>query len=324
MNHFIIKKIKIKYLLIILVTLLIGLSFFYLAKNKQENKNKTETYKIGFITDVHSYRTKKSNYDINDKSKKPLMHFIDVMNNDFKPDFVIENGDFIEGSFREGQKSIDDFIVANGYLKKLRAPFYHVMGNHEARGFSKNDWQHLTGNENTYYYFDHENLRVIVLDGNEMPGNSEEKAGEFFYISEKQIDWVDDLLTNADEKKLKKIIFMHFPITSDLENGPEEKGKKIFREDSEALRNIFSEHNVSAVFSGHLEQVSYLDNNNVKYFSLPGFYKSREEKTIWLESFSKIILDEKDVSVELYYKKDWNDNYNRLIIPSEEFNKIEK
>lgn len=312
---------KIKILIGALFCIVIVACFlFFSQKEKREviEKNKSEIFKIGLITDVHGTISSENDDAISKKSKEPLLKFIERMNESFKPDFVVDNGDFIEGSFREGEKSIRDFKILNENLKKINAPILHVVGNHEMRGFSIDKWKNLTENKSSYYYMDKNNLRIIILDGNDKGRVSSDNNG-YYHTSEDQFSWLEELLENSND--FRKIIFIHFPLTEAAIDGSQ---KVIFPENTQRLKNIISNFGISAVFTGHTEKLSYEKINGVEYFSLPGFSKSKSHKVNWIGSFYEIKIGEK-IEVRMFYKKnDLSDQYRELIIPSEEYYKIER
>lgn len=277
-------------------------------------KKLQKEYKIGLITDIHAQRNKKNNYSFDTNTKRILEYFTNWMNNSFQPDFIIQNGDSIEGTSRKGQKSIDDFKLFLSYFKKFKMPVLHVNGNHEMRGFPKEKWLNLTGYEKSYYHIDHEELRIIVLDGNENDNVDEDYSGSYV-MTEDQLVWLEKILSEKDD--LIKIVFIHYPSL-------EAPGTKAINPDqSMKLREIFSKNGVEAVFSGHTEILSFDEIDGIRYFTLPGIEKSKRKKVLWLESFAEIRIKD-DVEVKLFYKKDRDEEYKTLIIPSGESDQIEK
>jgi predicted MPP superfamily phosphohydrolase len=319
------KKLKI-FIFIISAVIFIVLLFFIPEMNNKEKsrpeensqKRIEEEYKIGFITDVHGRKSTKKDGQVNKDSDKVLTYFMGYMNNNFNPDFVIDGGDLIEGTDREGQKSIDDFKGLVGYFRILKAPSYHVNGNHEMRGLSKNEWLKLTSYEKSFYYFDYRNLRTIILDGNENEKAFPEIKNydkNYYYLSEEQFKWLEKILSESEN--FKKIVFIHYPPF-------ETPGtKKINPDQSLRLREIFSKNKILAVFSGHTERPDFKEINDVRYFVIPGIWKSKLKHVLWLESFVEIIV-KKDITVKLYYKKDREEEYRTLIIPSKEYETMEK
>lgn len=293
----------------------LSLSFYLskIEKNIRADSEKTEEkiYKIGFITDIHG-RTQ----EIESRATKTITYFANQMNNSFHPDFVMEGGDLIEGTDRKGNKSLKDFEDLNSYFNDLKSKVYHVIGNHETRGFAKDDWLKLTDYEKTYYYFDYEGLRTIVLDANEneridMTG----KNGSFYYFSEEQLKWLEEKLSSRNN--LKAIVFTHYPPF-------ETPGSKMINlEQSEKLRELFSKYGVSAVFSGHTEKLDFKEIDSVRYFVMPGIERSELKPVIWYDSFSEISIGE-ETKLKLFYKRNSEEEYRQIEIPSQEYETIER
>lgn len=252
-------------------------SAFKTKITKYNNLRKEETLKFGFVTDIHCYakeNKKTNNWDLNWRCEEPLEHFVEKMNSDFKPDFVVEGGDFIDG---RDDRAIDDFIELGEIYQQLEMPAYHVLGNHETRSFSKTKWLDLTGYEKPYYFFDIKNYRAIVLDGNyklTMDGSivDTSKEVEYYpaYFDQKQIDWLEDTLKEAEGRE--KLVFVHQPLISDtIGRDPSE-----FSPLAPKLRKIFSDYGVKAVFSGHIEEFCAIEDGGVQYYVLQGFHKNNE------------------------------------------------
>ena len=289
-------------------------------KQQPEKEIVQKEYEIGFITDIHGKikGAKKKAPDINSEAKETLTYFAEHMNKKFHPDFVVQGGDLVEGTDREGQKSIDDFKALAGYFKGIKVPTYHVIGNHETRGFAKNDWLNLTGYEKTYYFFDYAGLRVIVLDGNENEKieNIVDYDKNNYYLSENQFQWLEKTL--SESKNLQKIVFIHYPCFDTPGT------KMIDPKQSTRLREIFSRNKVSAVFSGHTERLDFEEIDGVRYFVITGTERSKLKHVLWLGSFAEIIIG-KEVKAKLFYKKSFDEKeYRELLIPSEEFDKMER
>lgn len=287
--------------------------FFYLLESEFWIKE----FRIGFITDIHGYTNKKSDYNITPKVKEPLSDFVFKMNDSFKPDVVMDGGDFCGDSGREDEKAEDDFRELDKIYGSIEAPRYFSLGNHEMRSFSLGKWLELAGYEKSYYSFDKDNFRIIVLDGNDGCRNRPEKPN--YCLSEEQFQWLEKTLKKPFWKKT--IVFSHFPILDSLSNPFD---RRLSPDDTQKLRSLFSRHQASAVFTGHVEKLYYEKLDGVEYFSLPGFYKSEAKNVAWYRSFYEISA-RKNVSVKMFYKKTPDEgSYRELIIPSEEYEKIEK
>lgn len=314
-------------LLFIFLTLAV-LAGFFLFKKSEKVKNETlpeiekiveiipeGPLRIGFITDVHCYADldKKTNqWNLNWRCRKPLEAFVKKMNEDYKPDFVIENGDLIDGKDKRARET---FIEADKIYETIMAPKYHVLGNHETRSFIKSDWLGLVSYEKPYYSFVAKGYQIIVLDGNNkmaVGGNvvdtspdSESYPG---LIDSTQMEWLKKLLNES--KGYQKIVFVHQPLATEETKTQEQlfiKGKE--------LRDLFSRNKVKAVFSGHIERFCLMQENGVDYYVIKGFWK--ENKSLKDDSrfknegiFSEILIDNGTIEVNAYRNPDIKNEKN--------------
>lgn len=291
---------------------------FFVRKNSFEDTCFVQTietplikkYRIGFVTDAHSRVSK--NGSVRLESKIPMFNFVSEMNNNFHPDFVVDGGDFIDGTGRFGSLSMKDYSAFSKIFETIEAPKYKVLGNHELRGMTKENWVKLSGYENSYYYFDYEKLRVIVFDSNLIPANDAEALKTKEY--EKEIVWLEETLKNSEGHK--KIVFSHHPLVPALK-----KSTSIKR--ITELNNLLAKYGVRAVFSGHVEVPYYEKIEGVDYFVIPGFYRSKATGMLWNGSFSEISIGLKN-AIKLFYKNENDQEYQTLTIPSPEYEIVKK
>lgn len=251
--------------------------------------------RIGFLTDLHAKSNSgesKSDRVIKTFFEKIIDTFIKKMNNDFVADFLLLNGDVIEGTGR-------DSIIGIGELQSLKKMFdltqikkYWVVGNHDLRSVNKKQWKEALGIDYTNKSFDIGDYRIIILDSNFDNTDKDIEPGDYYTrgnVSQKQIKW---LKKELDTKKTK-VVFMHHPPLQGVDfhsgsglplNAPE-------------LREIFSENNVTAVFSGHIENFHHEKTNGVEYYTLPGATRSEE----YQGTFAEIKIKNGKVDVTMYY-----------------------
>jgi predicted MPP superfamily phosphohydrolase len=271
-----------------------------------------EPLKIGFITDAHcyaDYNKKTGEWNLNWRCQKPLEFFVEKMNKEYKPDFVIDNGDLIDG---KDNQSRETFIKASEIYNKINAPKYHVLGNHETRSFYKNDWLELVGYDKPYYYFDTKRYRIIVLDGNNkilpdgsVVGTSPEAESYPGLIDPDQMTWLENLF--RESKNYQKIVFVHQPLAMEETKTQEQlfiKGKE--------LRELFSDNKVRAVFSGHIERFCLMRENGVDYYVSHGFWKANRglKKNYQFKDegfFSEILIEKDKIKVTAYHNPEIND-----------------
>ena len=322
MKEFFGKKTFLALSIVLLLLVIFAEAIFIFHCHKKDENLEQEMqreYKVGFITDIHGKIPSKKTGELDGDAKRIMSYFVDQMNNAYHPDFVINDGDLIEGTDKEEWEATIEFKKMLAYFQMLNVPSYHVNGNHEMRGLSKKTWAEMIGQENNYYYFDYDDLRVIILDGNEnekIESVTNNLNRGFYYLSEDQFQWLEKTLTDA--KNERKIVFIHYPPFNTAGT------KMIEPEQSLRLRNIFSKNKVMAVFSGHTEILDFKEIDGVQYFVLPGLERSRLKDVLWLDCFAEISIKKNSAEAKLFYKKNKNEEYKTLIIPSEEFNAIEK
>lgn len=312
---------------IFVILVILGFGFQF-AVDVYQSKSQ-DVLKFGFVTDAHSYsktiKNKKKEilgYEVNWRALNPMNVFAERMNEKFHPDFVIENGDYIKSS----ERAKEEFLELEEIFSQINSPRYHVLGNHEVRDAKKQDWLNWVGYEKPYYFFDVKNYRMIVLDGNFFPVCHEntptvadsvcleqgkevnvldvidsEPNVEYYpgYVNQEQMEWLEDTLKSAKDKKL--LVFIHQPPIP----ASEVKDAGVFVFNKEELRGVFEKYGVVAVFSGHIEELCHQEINGVKYFVIPGFYKENqliEEEEQYFSVFSEVRLRGDDVDVKMFYK----------------------
>lgn len=314
-------------LIIIFVTLSSGIAFaYYLDQGVIDDYFQKKYYKpeivkiipaklvkIGFTTDAHSSYKKG---DLKDSTPETMEQYVKVMQQ-FQPDFVVDGGDLIEGTKRTEAQAMGDFNAINEYFEQISVPKYYVLGNHELRGFNREKWLQLTGLKNSYYYFDVNNLRVIVLDGNYEPSSEGDipiEPGLTYtrgYVNQGQMVWLEDLLKESEN--YRKIVFLHQP---PLDSTNHKSSRYGFPAKAKDLRKLFSEYGVMAVFSGHIEEAYHEKIDGVDYYITPGFHKDNDQdegQAFFKRVFSEIEV-KRGVSLKMYYKNLDTGNYQYLYL----------
>lgn len=229
--------------------LIVTIAFILTATNGlcQEKYN---SIKIGMCSDVHLPTMHDSKYRI--------QTFIDSMNV-AKPDFIIELGDF--GTPAEKYAGL--FAIWDSY----NGDKYHVIGNHEMDGgFSRDEAVAYRGMDNSYYSFEKNGFRFIVLDGND-PKNEDDKGYKQF-IGPKQIDWLKKELAKTT---FPVVIFSH----QGLLKSPSTEKQPYGLENGLELQKILEHHNkrkpkqrVIACFNGHAHHDHADQVNDIWYITI--------------------------------------------------------
>jgi|GEM_PF-318756 len=287
-----------------------------------------EACRIGLITDIHASYSKSSPAFIRNESALPLRAFTKHMNEVFRPDVVLELGDFIDGSEDNNERAMETYKATEKLFTDVDVPTLHVMGNHEVRGggITERQWLDFAKQDRTYYAYSCKDTDIIVLDGNnaEIRKQTGKQFEGVYFVDDAQMKWLSQTLEKSTAKK--KLVFIHEPLSkrNELQSLSRVSGDKDLRsEDVEKLQALFKKYNVEAVFSGHVEVLEYQMMDNTASYILPGIHKSKNLAVKWLQSFYEITVpSEKPLSVRMYYKRDVATPYQSVFIPSEEYKKL--
>ena len=207
--------------------------------------------------------------------------------NDGDLDFVVQLGDLIERDF-------GSFDATLAVLRGLKAPTYHVLGNHdyavdEAR---KRDVPARLGVEAGPYDFGARRRRCVVLDGNEISLHAAPRDSQAFRdatalyeeleergarnamewnggVSASQIGWLERTLGAAAEAGERTIVFCHYPVWPEDAHNLWNAG--------EVLRALDAFTCVAACISGHKHNGGYAERNGVHHLALQGMVETADE-----------------------------------------------
>lgn len=241
---------------------------------------KTQTVQFGVIADVQyadkpdamgrSYRT----------SLKGLQKAADSFNAS-QLAFVVQLGDLIDG----GDKALPELQEALATYNQIHAPKYHVLGNHDFSGLARPIVLETLQLPKAYYSFDTNGWRFVVLDTQDYatqggwPENSPNLRQAFEMLDQaraagapnaqdynggvglQQLVWLDSVLTEADAKDLRVILFMHLPLM------PPGQAHNAWNADK--IVAVLDKHPcVKACFSGHNHAGDYSIDNGIHYITL--------------------------------------------------------
>lgn len=243
----------------------------------ENNKIMKNKMKLIIFSDIHYLNKRPEVIDYNYSRKLtqyciPLMtNLIDKINNEFKPDAVINLGDLIEDTLDEKQ-DLENLQYIWNYLKKINVPFYSAIGNHDIRSMSNLDGIHkIMEYKKTSFSVDSNGYHLIILN-TEIRNNLGTETGGIYktqYVSENDIKWLKNDLENNN---LPAIIFTHFGLAED-----DMKENYWFYIDSELalLKNrkeikeiIKNDANIVCVFSGHQHWTKINTEDGIKYYQI--------------------------------------------------------
>jgi 3',5'-cyclic AMP phosphodiesterase CpdA len=193
--------------------------------------------------------------------------------NKLHPDFVLAGGDMIYTA-----KNVDDkkaaalFDLMDKEFRLFRMPVYMVMGNHENVGITGESGIDQTNPmwgkqmyekryNDRYYSFVFRGWKFIVLDGIRI---LEERRNYTQGIDSLQIDWLQKELEQT-QKKTPVIVAIHTPFINP--HAMTDFRSKALSEDSQAILNLFKDHNLKMVLQGHNHIYMNMYINGIYYIS---------------------------------------------------------
>ena len=260
-----------------------------------------ELVRFGLVTDVH-HRTRGQDL------RAYMRAFVEDMNRNFRPDFVVELGDFYGGSgtSREDLKEIDDVF------KLCDTPVYYVLGNVDSwSDGGKEGFMETVGIDYTRLSFDINGFHFVILNGawisDDVPISPEhhgderrpplclrlvegkvfleegDPIGHVGHIPSRDIEWLREDLAST---RKKVIVFCHYPICV---------GPRWARLDNEAeLVKVLEESGkVVAVFAGHYPECYYRRRNGINYFIMKGMGQNCSR----FGSYAKVTVTESELIV---------------------------
>lgn len=224
--------------------------------------------RFGMISDVHYANREPAGNRFYNQSLTKVQEAIDRMNQE-KLDFVIELGDFKDQDAVQNEANTLKYLTdIESVFQKYKGPTYHVLGNHDMDGISKQQFLEMVENtgissSKSYYSFNQKGIHFVVLDGNFTKEGTAYDHGNFSWedasIPEEEISWL-----NADLKsnKLPTIVFIHQMLD-------ESKGVKQAVQNAAEVRQILEQSgNVLCVLQGHVHEERYNLINGIHYYSV--------------------------------------------------------
>jgi len=271
------------------------------AVSAEEQWDRNDEVRVGLISDIHWRNTSLRELPSLEVLKPKVDDFIDSMNDEFRPDLIIQMGDVACSLSDEGAN--DTWVNETTYLYRLgsvlgylehtggsegqglEAQLFNVIGNHEYRmpEWNRSAIHRALGFESleeTWYSLEISGLSFIML-------NTGYTSGEVYNhsIPPAEIAWLGNVL--ADSTK-PTFVFMHIPVT----NGT---GQTYDSTEGQAdLRRLIEDDpDVVAVFYGHCHHVDGWDmilqenvnGTNVSYYHIPAPHELMEDVgvTPWAE-----------------------------------------
>ncbi len=220
-----------------------------------------------------------------------LNDFVQKMNTNFKPEFVVNLGDAINDASPE--EDIKNLNIVLSEMKKLSCPFYNLAGNHEQRCLKKEELQTILALDYLYYSFDVGDNHFIALF-------SEDYEKVTPTISPKQIEWLKQDLAKTNKPT---VVFIHHLLSDQDLTGNiwfEGKPHRSLISNREEVRVILEDSKkVVAVFCGHNHWNRMDIHNGIPYFTIQSLVENFKNAGIPSESYALVNLNKTDISVEV-------------------------
>ena len=224
--------------------------------------------RFGMISDIHYADREPAGTRFYRQSLTKVQEAIDRMNQE-KLDFAIELGDFKDQDAVPNEANTLKYLTdIESVFQKFKGPTYHVLGNHDVDGISKQ--QFLERVENTdipktesYYSFSRKGIHFVILDGDFTKDGKAYDHGNFSwddsFIPENQINWLKD---DLKENRLPVVVFVHQMLGH-------WRDVNLEVQNAAAVRQILEQSGkVICVFQGHVHEESYNLINGIPYYSV--------------------------------------------------------
>jgi len=196
--------------------------------------------------------------------------FVARMNDEVKPDLVVNLGDVIEDESRP--KDLEHYGQFIDILSALHCPVLHVAGNHDQVNLSDRDLCDLWRHEgNLFYSRDVNGVHFSVL-------RTIEVTDVAIHLPEEQIAW---LRADLEQTALPSVVLMHHPASDMRLDGNRwfEKRPHVCRvAERRALQRVLSEApRVVAVFNGHVHWNHFDLIGGVPYITLQSLVENLDD-----------------------------------------------
>ena len=204
--------------------------------------------RFALITDVHfgprAYHEGKLR-KLTDRAGELTARFVERMNQEVRPEIVVNLGDVIEDKDRE--HDLEEYGKFTKLLGGLDARVQHVAGNHDQIFLSDDDLRGLWGHTGRLFYsFDFGGVHFLVLCTQEIKDTK-------VHLPKEQLEFMESDLAATT---LPCIVLMHHPISEQRVEGNRwfERAPHLCRvvERGAARKVLEASGKVIAVFNGHV------------------------------------------------------------------------
>ncbi|WP_108822717.1 metallophosphoesterase [Dysgonomonas sp. Marseille-P4361] len=279
------------FLILFLIYLTISTCNLYALTHKQSNtiSDTLPLLKIGLIADIQYCDCDARGTRFYRNSLPKIEEAVKQLNEN-EVDLTVNLGDLSD-------KTPSDIDTITARLSKLKTPIHNIAGNHDYMGITDNQILYGKLKMPSEYYTLHlsdQNIALIFLNTNEISSyaniTNTHKQKEFENImtkikkenringyewnggiSNKQLTWLDNVLTDTDNKNIKVIIFTHHPLYPKHDHNT--------LNDIEVLSVLEKHESIKAVFSGHYHKGNFGKFNNIPFITLEGMIETEYDNS---------------------------------------------
>lgn len=262
----------------------------------------TEELKVGIITDTQVHSSRINKYRKGPEAERYLKPrygdavdaFVTEMET-FQPDVIVVPGDIVEGTNDDDYVSVAGLQIIQEKLSVLDVPIIWAVGNHELRSVTKEQYKEALGIDYLNGTFDFGDHRIIILDGNFYPNDTDFVPGGDRYIRGHVAQAGLDYLENALQTDKQTIVFIHQPpfVGEDITD----RAPEGLLDNAGAIQGLLTTYNASTVMGGHIEYKRHFLKDGVDYYALPGTIKS----VAFPGSFYSVVFTEGRPDVTMFY-----------------------
>jgi manganese-dependent ADP-ribose/CDP-alcohol diphosphatase len=200
--------------------------------------------------------------------------------------FAVNLGDLIDG---HGTNSLAEFQRVTQLFEPLRAPLYHVIGNH-CLEIERPAAMRLLKMNGGYYTFTVHGWRMVILDGMDVSVKSPKDSPDWLKAQEyltantnlptyngalgaRQLQWLKETLNQADRERQKVLVLCHHPILAAASDR-----SHLLWNAAEVLSIIEASKGVVAFICGHDHRGGYAQQKGIHHLTLPGIVEAPEGK----------------------------------------------
>lgn len=231
------------------------------------------------------------------ESERLVKEFVEKMNTEEHPEFVMNLGDSIE-DINHKKIDIESFKKAISLFSNLQMPIHFLIGNHDVRTLTQKEIAEMLGYERMYYSFDQESWHFAVLSF-EMVGEHTKVLSDIASrVPNEQLEWLKNDLLKTNKPV---VVFIHYGLAEDDMKGNfwfEGNPQNALLGNRKEVRKILEESGkVKAVISAHQHWNRMYVQNGIPYFTVTSLIENFNNDGIPSGAWTIVNLDKMRIEV---------------------------